>query len=159
MALNFSFLIMALIGCSNMFQPLSEEDFVAHQSEDCVEIFDVLPESVNDKLIEDIIKKYSGDGDDGLFSLRYNESVVYNREEQKEMVTSSRVSKHMTSDDSWMFDFIQNHLIQNLTFEGYDISLIRDHWDIILYEDGGYFNKHRDFIKVKSGVSKIFSGI
>lgn len=86
----------------------------------------------------------------GLKRLNYSKAKVYTTSEKKESVKNIRQCLKFTSTDQWVFSFIQKNIIPQIKISGIKFQLIRDHWDVLYYKKGDYFEKHQDFNKYSS---------
>ena len=115
----------------------------------------ILPKSLKTELTSYLSKNFGRSR--GLKNLPYSAAKVYTKSEAKESLKSIRKCLKFTSDDPWVFSFIEKNILSKIEIPGIRLQLIRDHWDVLYYKNGDYFERHQDFNKYSSDNIRTYS--
>jgi hypothetical protein len=116
----------------------------------------IFPEYIKFELCEDLIKTIN----DCIYPYKNNtlDASIYSLDLNKTIKSDRRVSKKSSFDDDKLKDIIQSSIYPLLydklstshPIASYNIALSTSKFDYIKYDNGGYFEPHKDFIKINN---------
>ena len=123
----------------------------------------IFPEYMKIELCDELVKKINDIV--GQYKNNIKEAVVYSLTEKTTMKSDRRVSHKTSFHSEELTKIINDHicpLIYSMLREyypdaQYDIMIGAQSFDYIKYDNGGYFDKHKDFVRVNSSMQKQYS--
>jgi len=115
-----------------------------------IDLCDILVDKINN-----IIDKYKSNVKDAvIYSLIENKTIKSDRRQSQKSSFQSDELKQLLN--SHLCPLIYNILKQKLNCE-YNVSIGLQNFDYIKYDNGGYFEKHKDFVRINNSMSQQYT--